>query len=411
MLESIVTRPDKLELARTCSLGKHINHHLANLLSLGYKKTTIRNHARILLNFAGFVDKHEQYHVSNLSDWVGPFLQPVKQLHYRWVKKAIIRSFVRFLQKEGFVSSPIIDGSSPPFWDLACEYESFLRQQRNLANRTVGYSKFYCLKFLQYLHDSGIEEIGLIKYDIVQKFVQVETQYYSRVSINRNAGIIRGFLSYLKSRGKIRQDFSRSIITPKIYRHEHCPKYLTSKEIQAVLSSIDRRTRIGKRDYAILILLATYGLRSKEAVQLKLDDVEWRKDRIHIRGRKVGNNSVYPLTPSVGESILSYLKKARLPSRHREIFLTSVAPYTPISGGVVRHLVRKYLRLAGLDKCRASTHTFRYSCAQRLFEDEFPVKVIGDYLGHRCLSSTQRYMKIDIKHLRQVAVSSGEEML
>lgn len=411
MLESIVKRPDKLKLARTCSLRNHINRYLTHLSSSGYKKITIKNYARILLNFAGFVDKQKQYHIRSLSDWIEPFLRSVKKSYYRRAKRNVIRPFVRFLQKEGFVSEPIVKKSSPPFWELVHEYETFLREQRNLANKTIGYSRFYCLKFLRHLHDAGIEDISLLKYDMVQNFIQMETQYYSRVSINGNAGIIRKFLSYLKSRGKIQKDFSRSIIAPKIYRHEHCPKYLTSDEIQAILSSVDRRTKIGKRDYAILLLLATYGLRSKEAAQLKLEDVEWRQDKIHIRGRKAGNNSVYPLTPSVGEALLSYLKKARPLSPHRKIFLTSVAPYKPICRGVIWHQVKKYLRLAGLDEWRASTHTFRYSCAQRLFDDEFPVKVIGDYLGHRCLNSTQRYMKIDIKHLRQVAIGILEDML
>ncbi|MHC4757578.1 MAG: site-specific integrase [Planctomycetota bacterium] len=411
MLESIVKRPDKLKLARTCSLRNHINHYLTHLSSLGYKKITIRNYARILLNFAGFVDKQKQCNIRNLSDWIEPFLQPVKKLYYRRYKRNTIRPFVRFLQKEGFVSEPIVEKSSPPFWDIACEYKTFLREQRNLANKTIGYSIFYCLKFLQHIHDLGIEDISLLQYDTVQKFILMETQYYSRVSIKSNTGTIRQFLAYLKSRGKIKKDFSKSIIAPRIYQHERCPKYLTAKEIQEILSSIDRRTKIGKRDYAILLLLATYGLRSKEAAQLKLEDVGWRQDKINIRGRKVGNNSVYPLTPSVGEALLSYLKKARPPSSHRKIFLTSVAPYKPICRGVIWHQVRKYLRLAGLDDERASTHTFRYSCAQRLFDDEFPVKVISDYLGHRCLNSTQRYMKIDIKHLRQIAVDSLEDIL
>jgi site-specific recombinase XerD len=323
----------------------------------------------------------------------------------------VIGSFVRFLQKEGFVSTPVFTSSLPPFWDLACEYETFLVQQRNLAHKTVSYSKYYCLKFLQYLHDSGINDISVVKYELVQRFVQAEVQHYSRVSMKGNVGIICRFLSYLKSHGRIPHDFSRSIIAPKTYKHERCPKYLTSDEIQAIVSSVDRRTRVGKRDYAILLLLATYGLRSKEAIQLELEDIEWRHDRIHVRRRKAGNSSVYPLTSSTGEAILSYLQNARPSSHHRKVFLTCNAPYRPICRGVVWHQVRKYLKYAGLDGCHASTHTFRYSCAQRLFDDEFPVKVIGDYLGHRCLSSTQRYMKIDIKHLRQVAIGSAEDML
>lgn len=383
MLESIVKRPDKLELARRCSLGSHINHYLTHLSSLGYKKATIRNYARILLNFARFIDEQKEYNIRNLSDWIEPFLRPVKQRYYRRAKRNVIRPFVRFLQKEGFVSELINKEPSPPFWNLVCEYETFLREQRNLANKSIGYSRFYCLKFLHHLHATGITDIRLLKYETVQEFIEMETQYYSRISINRNAGIIRKFVSYLKSQGKIKNDFSKSIIAPKLYRHEHCPKYLPSDEIQAVLSAVDRRTRKGKRDFAILLLLTTCGLRSKEVVQLELEDIEWRRDIIHVRGRKVGNNSIYPLTPTVGESLLSYLKRARSPSAHRKIFLTAVAPYNAISTGVIRHLVKQYLCIAGIDRSWASTHTFRYSCAQRLFDDEFPVKVIADYLGHR----------------------------
>jgi len=404
-------RPDKLELVRECSLANHVDRYLAHLLSSRYKRTTLRTYAGILLNFAGFVDDHEEYCLRNLSDWIDPFLMNTEKCRHRKALRCVIRPFVRFLQREDFVSIPAPASSQPPFWDLACEYETFLVQQRNLARKTVRYSKYYCLRFLQYLHDSGIDDLSAVKYELVQRFIQTEAQHYSRVSIKRNVGIIRGFLSYLKSHGRIPHDFARSIIAPKTYKHERCPKYLTSSEIHAIICSVDRRTRVGKRDYAMLLLLATYGLRSKEAVQLKLEDIEWRQDRIHVRRRKAGNNSVYPLTSSTGEAILSYLKNARPPSHHRKVFLTCNAPYRPICRGVVWHQLRKYLKCAGLDGCRASTHTFRYSCAQRLFDDEVPVKVTGDYLGHHCLSSTQRYMKIDIKHLRQVATGTAEDML
>lgn len=411
MLESIVKRPDKVTLARTCSLRSHINDYLAHLLSLGYQKTTINNYARILLNFAGFVDRQKRYHIENLSDWIEPFLKPIKKLYYQRCQRNIIRPFVRFLQMEGIVSEAIVKKTTPPFWDIVCKYETYLREQRNLANKTIGYSIFYCIKFLNHICGLGIKDISLLKYETVQEFVLMEAQNYSRVTLKSNTGTIRKFISYLKSRGKIQKDFSKSIIAPKTYSHDRCPKYLTSDEIQAIIGSVDRRTKIGKRDYAILILLATYGVRSKEAAQLKLGDIEWQQDKIHFRCRKAGNNSVYPLTSSVGEALLSYLKKARPPSRHRKIFLTTVAPYKPICRGVIWHQLRKYLRIAGLDEWQASTHTFRYSCAQRLFDDELSIKIIGDYLGHRCLNSTQRYMKIDIKHLRQVATGSLEDIL
>jgi site-specific recombinase XerD len=88
-----------------------------------------------------------------------------------------------------------------------------------------------------------------------------------------------------------------------------------------------------------------------------------------------------------------------------------MAPFRPITTIVVREVVQKHLRLAGLDTEGRGAHVFRYSCAQRLFEEEFSIKVIGDYLGHRSLDTTQRYMKIDIKHLREVALNDGEDLL
>jgi hypothetical protein len=245
MLESIVKRPDKLKFARSCSLRSHINRYLAHLLSLGYQRNTVKGFAYMLLNFASFVDKQEQYNIRDLSDWIEPFLKPVKKLYYQRKKRNIIRPFVRFLQEEGLVYKPTIKKTPEPFWDIVCEYKTYLCEQRNLASKTIGYSIFYCLKFLKYIYSLGIKDLSLLKYEIVQEFVLIESNYYSRSALKSNTGTIRKFISYLKSRDKIPNDFSKSIITPKIYSHERCPKYLSSDEIKAIFGSIDRRTKIG----------------------------------------------------------------------------------------------------------------------------------------------------------------------
>jgi site-specific recombinase XerD len=178
-----------------------------------------------------------------------------------------------------------------------------------------------------------------------------------------------------------------------------------------VLSSIDRRTAIGKRNYAVIIVQVTYGLRGTEVVQLKLDDINWRKNAIYIRSRKSGNSCVYPLSISVGEAILSYLRHSRPRNSHRHVFLSHLAPHAPIGSAAIQQILKKALRQTGLDANRVGAHTLRYSCAQHLFEKGFSIKTIGDYLGHRSLSSTQRYVKIDITHLREVAMNDGENLL
>jgi integrase len=160
------------------------------------------------------------------------------------------------------------------------------------------------------------------------------------------------------------------------------------------------------------LLLATYGLRGIEVVRLRLDDIDWRNELFHVRNRKAGNSSTYPLSASVGTAILAYLREVRRAGGvHREVFLTLHAPYAPLAAGSLRTQVKHYLKRAGIRVARPGTHSFRYSCAQRLFEQGMPLKSIGDFLGHRDPNSTERYTKIALEQLREVATGDGEELL
>jgi integrase len=158
-------------------------------------------------------------------------------------------------------------------------------------------------------------------------------------------------------------------------------------------------------------LLASYGLRGAEVVRLRLDDVQWREQLLQIRGRKAGNRTTYPLAVAVGEAMLAYLQLVRPASSHREVFLTMQAPFKPLLRSSLRNRVLDYFRLAGVQVAHPGTHSFRYSCAQRMFEQGMPLKTIGDFLGHRDPASTERYTKIALDQLREVAAGDGEELL
>jgi integrase/recombinase XerD len=186
---------------------------------------------------------------------------------------------------------------------------------------------------------------------------------------------------------------------------------LTRSEIEAVLAATNRKTPVGKRDYAMILLLATYGLRGIEVVRLRLDDIDWRMQLLHIRKRKAGNRSTYPLSPAVGEAILTYLQDIRKASPYREVFLRLTAPFTPFARGSLRTQVLEYFKRANIRVAHAGTHSFRYSCAQRLFEEGMPLKSIGDFLGHRDPNSTERYTKIALDQLREVATGDGEDLV
>ena len=181
--------------------------------------------------------------------------------------------------------------------------------------------------------------------------------------------------------------------------------------MQAILSQIDRTTSAGLRDHAMILLLITYGLRGIEVIRLRLEDIDWRKNLLRIGARKAGNNTVYPLAPSVAKAIIQYLKNARPHSDDRHIFLAVKAPYRPLAyTWALGDKIRQYMRKADIKISRPGAHTFRYSCAQALLKQGTPLKVISDYLGHTEPGTTQQYIKIAIEDLRAVALGDGEEV-
>lgn len=173
---------------------------------------------------------------------------------------------------------------------------------------------------------------------------------------------------------------------------------------------MDRRCALGRRDYAMLLLLVTYGLRGNEVAQLTLEDIDWQRERLNIPQRKAGHWSAYPLAGVVAEAIIDYLKNARPQTADRHVFLRSMAPWRPISSAAVSSAAVRYLQRAGVRVHRAGAHTLRHTCVQRLVDAEFSLKTIGDYVGHRSPQSTKIYTKVDLAALREVAMGNGEAL-
>lgn len=181
--------------------------------------------------------------------------------------------------------------------------------------------------------------------------------------------------------------------------------------MRLLLDAVELRTPVGKRDYAILLLLITYGLRSVEVANLSLDSIDWENERLHVPERKAGHSTVYPLSPIVGEAIINYLQSGRPESTERLIFLKVVAPYNPLRWQALGQRVTWYLKKAGIPVARPGSHTLRHTCIQHLVDAHFSLKTIGDYVGHSKPISTQVYTKIDVEALRDIALGNGEDVL
>jgi len=246
---------------------------------------------------------------------------------------------------------------------------------------------------------------------VVSEFLTERSEGLQRSTLRVRCGVLRVFLRYLYRERLIARDLSRIVEAAPCYRLAHLPRSITAEDVQKLLDSIDRQTVLGRRDYAILLLLVTYGLRAREVAALTLDDIEWRHDRLRIPARKAGHSTAYPLSPRVGAAILEYLKAGRPLTTLRKVFFHVTAPCTPITPGAVSSRAAHYLHQAGIVGPRLGSHTLRHSCVQRLVEAGWSLKAIGDYVGHASPASTEIYSKVAIETLREVALGPGEEIL
>lgn len=187
-------------------------------------------------------------------------------------------------------------------------------------------------------------------------------------------------MRYLSREKLLTKYLSHLIETPRKYRLSEIPRSISWDSVQQMLATIDRRTKIGKRDFAIVLLLITYGLRAHEIENLSLDDIDWKQERLRVPERKAGHSTAFPLSSVVGEAIIAYLKEARPKTQSRNLFIEVLAPYRPLSGAAVSSRISYYLHKTGISVHRAGSHTLRHTCVQRLVDANFPLKTIGDYI-------------------------------
>jgi len=214
---------------------------------------------------------------------------------------------------------------------------------------------------------------------------------------------VRSFLRFLHVRGEIRHDLTAAIPTVRRWSQPGVPKKLTSEEVNRVLAAPDRSTATGRRDYAILLLLAKLGLRSSEVLSLELGDIRWRTGEVLIRG-KGSRRDLLPLTHDVGEAIARYLRLDRGIRPMQRVFLRTYAPRVPLTGPAsIGHIVRRTLARADVERpMHIAAHLFRHTLASRMLQQGANLRDISEALRHRATSTTEIYAKIDMRSLSEV---------
>lgn len=303
-----------------------------------------------------------------------------------------------------------LGAKADPFSDLAPGFFDFLRRERALRETTLVQYRHYLQQLQAYLQ--GLRQPLLPDLRaVISAFIAKSGETSDKRSVQSICSILKVFFRYLYRLDLATRDLGKVIESPRHYSLSNLPRSIAWKEVEEMLLKVDRRTAVGKRDYATLLLLVTYGLRAREIAALTLDDIDWKRDRIDIRGRKAGHSTAYPLDPTVGEAILDYLKEGRPKTSRRALFIGAYAPYMPVSYVTVSQLAKRYLRKAGINVLRPGSHTLRHTCVQRFVDSGFSLKTIGDFIGHRTPDATKIYAKVNIAALRLIALGDGEEVL
>ena len=380
--------------------GPYFDYYLRWMQERGYSRNSIRVNIEKVSRFGQYLKRRCIHAINQLEGAMGQKLLADYGKYCRKYHKnnSGLQIYIRILQESGAITRP-----NNQLFEIK-QYEHYLKTQKGLNDITIcGYSywvdKF--LRFIKYQNEISIPSFGISEVD---KFIIQESIRLKNTSKRMVASAIRSFLRYLYLSGKLNSDLSILISYPRQYKFQSLPRVLSQYEIQKILNSIDRRTKLGLRDYAILILLTTYGLRAGEVIRLKLEDIDWRNETIHISPRKTGKDLWLPLIPQVGNAILKYLKYSRPNSSFRELFFRAIAPKTALTKSAVSCMVRRHINKIGLKVPEQGSRILRHSFATCLIRNGASLKQIADLLGHRNLDSTHIYTKTATEKLREIAL-------
>ena len=424
MLESYFVKPQTVDQVRASWIGEEVERYVVWMAEHGYSSRCVFRRVPLVVAFGEFARARGARAVEDLPAYVEDYVAD-RVAGYRGVRRCGNVETERQVARE--VRGPIEQllqvvvpgflgrgrGHLPdPFADALPGFFGYLAGERGLRPATIVQYRYHLGRFEGYLDRIGVSKLGELSPPVISAHVaDLAGAGLSKATVRIGCTMLRVFLRYAHREGAIARDLSRVVDGPQVYRLADIPRSISWEEVGQVLACVDRRTTVGKRDWAILLLLATYGLRSREIAALTLDDIDWKHERLAVPSRKAGHSTAFPLSHAVGEALVDYFKHARPQSTDRRVFFRAVAPVAPLDYTTISSRARHYLRKAGIQVARPGSHTLRHSCVQRLVDADFSLKLIGDFVGHRSPRSTEVYRKVAVESLREIALGDGEEVL
>ncbi len=381
-------------------LAGHVPGLRSHLLRQGYAILSCANLLRVASHLSRWLEE-QGLGLRELSDErVDAFLGARRAEGYTcWLSRRGLVPIFQFLAEAGLMPEPPRAAPLTPLEQLLCEYEGSLVHDQGLTPGVAQKYRSEARQLLVKTSPSGELDLSVLDGARVKRYV-LETSRGSNLNQTRATLTgLRSFLRYLQLRGDITMDLRGAV--PKIAGSSMAslPKYLAPEQVNAIVASCDRRSTIGRRDYAVLLLLARMGLRAKEVAALSLEDVNWREGILLIHGKGGGEDRM-PLLEEVGSAIASYLRRRRK-TAWRSLFLGHFAPHGPLGSSAVISIVRDACKRAQLPPVGA--HRLRHSAATTMLRRGATLGEIAQVLRHRHPATTAIYAKVDHCRLRELA--------
>jgi integrase/recombinase XerD len=420
MLEDYFVRPETADHIRASWIWPQIEEYAAWLEGRGCRPSTVARRFTLLAQFGDWAWAHGARAAGDLPGQVEPFIAHVLRTRSSRrrgkARRARDGEYRRPVQEMLTVTVPGYAAGAAagavPFAVAVPGYFAYLENERGLRPATVDLYRHCLGGFEAWLARTGAGDVAGLSAALLSSFIAERSGTgLSKGALHTVCAALRSFLRYAHREGRTAGDLSAAVEGPQIYRLAGVPRSVSWAEVGQVLAAVDRRTACGRRDYAILMLIATYGLRAREVAALRLDDIDWKRGRLSLPARKAGHAGAFPLSATAGQALADYLSAGRPQTTRREVFFQVRAPLRPVRASTVAGIARTRLVRAGVSVPRPGSHTLRHSAIQHLVDSGFAAKTVADYAGHRSAESTRVYVKAAVGQLREVALGHGEEVL
>lgn len=280
------------------------------------------------------------------------------------------------------------------------------RKMRGISVKTLKSTKLYLVRFQDHLKSEEVNSISSLSQENILSFIK-KLSLFSKATIHCTLCTLRVFFRYLYQEKIIDKDWSHSIPHDNYRKERKLPTTYTQKEIKNIINAIDRGNPKGKRDYAMILLVSTLGLRASDVCQMEFSNLKWKSNKICLKQKKTKKLIELPLLSNVGNAIIDYLKYGRPDSELKYIFLHLIPPYLKIKEPTMHSIVTNYMNLAGITNYqnkKHGPHALRHSLAVHLLNKKTPLPIISEVLGHKNIESTMIYLKVDVNSLKQCAL-------